>query len=157
MTAQELIATNNSANTKSLFRAARKVPAEKLEWRPLDNGRSVLDICQECALSATWPVTLFASDKPFQLTPEIMEQFKTAKAALKTLDECEAAAEANVAKLNELVLSFPDEKMGESIPMPMFPGGQMPVTEALQLYNWNVSYHTGQVNYIQTLYGDASM
>jgi hypothetical protein len=155
--AQELIVANNLSNTGSLFRAARKVPADKLEWQPLDAGRSVLDVCQECALSPTWPLALFASDKPFEMTPEIMAAFREAKAALKTLDDCEKAANENVAKLNELVSAFPDERMGDTIPMSMWPGGHMPITEALQLHNWNVSYHTGQINYIQTLYGDSSM
>jgi len=138
MKAQELIAYNNTSNTRSLFKAARKVPADKLEWKPLDQGRSVLDICQECALSATWPVTLLACDKPFEMTPEIMQQFKAAKAAMTTLDDCERVAEENLAKLNELVLGFPDDKMGDAVAMPMWPGGQMPITEVLQLQNWNV-------------------
>ena len=157
MTAQELIAYNNVSNTSSLFRAARKVPADKLEWKPLDEGRSVLDLCQECALSATWPLSLIASDKPFELTPEMMEQFNQAKAALTTIDLCEAAANENVAKLNDVVLGLSDERLKETVAMPMWPGGQMPVTEAVQLHNWNVSYHTGQINYIQTLYGDKGM
>ena len=157
MTAQELIAYNNTSNTSSLFKAAHKVPADKLEWRPDDAGRSVLDVCQECALSPTWPISVLSSDKPFEMTPEIMQKYKETKAAMKTLEVCEKMAEANVAKLNDLVLAYPDEKMNDTIPMPMWPGGQMPVTELLQLHNWNVSYHTGQVNYIQTLYGDSSM
>jgi uncharacterized damage-inducible protein DinB len=157
VTAQELIAYNNESNTKSLFKAARKVPADKIEWRPLDGGRSVLDVCQECALSPTWPLALITSNKPFEMTPEIMAQYQEAKEALKPLDDCEKTAEENVAKLNEAVLAFPDSKMGDTIPMSMWPGGQMPAAEALQLHNWNVSYHTGQVNYIQTLYGDHSM
>jgi len=157
MTAQELIAYNNTSNTKSLFRAARKVPADKVEWKPLDSGRSVLDQCQECALSSTWAFSVLDTDKPFEMTPEIIQAFMEAKAKLTTIDECEAAAEENLAKLNAFVLAYPDEKLGDTVPMPMWPGGNMPVVEALQLHNWNVSYHTGQINYIQTLYGDTGM
>jgi hypothetical protein len=155
--AQELIVHNNNSNTQSLFRAARKVPADKVEWQPLDSGRSVLDVCQECALSPTWAISLLASDKPFSITPEMMQEFENTKKSLTTLDECEKMAEANLAKLNELVLNFPDDKLGGTVAMPMWPGGQMPIIEALQIHNWNVSYHTGQVNYVQTLYGDKSM
>src|SRR5580658_2293180 len=99
MKAQDLIAHNNTSNTQSLFKAARKVPEDKVEWKPLDSGRSVLDVCQECALSPTWAISLLGSDKPFELTPEMMEQFQKNKQALKTIDDCEKAAEENIAKL----------------------------------------------------------
>ena len=157
MTAQELIALNNISNTNSLFKAAHKVPGDKVDWKPLDSGRSVLDMCQECALSPNWVMALLASDKPFEMTPEIMQEYKLAKEALTTLEACEKLAHENVAKLNELVSNFPDSKLGDTLAVSMWPGGQMPVTEALQLHNWNVSYHTGQINYIQTLYGDTGM
>ena len=73
------------------------------------------------------------------------------------IEDNNGAAEENLAKLNAFVMAYPAEKLGDTVPMPMWPGGQMPVVEALQIHNWNVSYHTGQINYIQTLYGDGSM
>lgn len=151
MTVKEYIITDTQKSLANLFEAARKVPADKHEWKPLDNGRSVLDLAQECALCPLWV--------PGILTKRSidMADFETAQVEQKkltTLDACEAAAKANLETMKAAIMAFPDEEMDEEITLPW---GTYTLGEVMGFPAWNLNYHLGQINYIQTLYGDFSM
>jgi hypothetical protein len=157
MKIQDTIISANKDATDALFKAARRVPADKLDWKPLDEGRSVLDICAEVALSPTWPLGLAFSPEPFQMTDEIMAELTAEKAALKSLDQCEATAAANLATFNEAVANVPDEKFETTVTVTFSPTPEWSFFDALMVHHWNAVYHAGQINYIQTLYGDKGM
>lgn len=157
MRLQDFIIQENTSATEALFEAARKVPADKLDWTPLDNGRSVLDICQECAMSTRWATGLMVPGAKFEMTPEVMAQFESAKAALKTLDECEAAAKQGVDTLNATIDKIPDDHLTKTAHLPFGPSPDWPISQVAGIHAWNCRYHVGQINYIQTLYGDKAM
>ena len=50
MTIQEYMVDSTKRAAAEAFRYAKIVPADKVEWAPLDNGRTVLDICRELDL-----------------------------------------------------------------------------------------------------------
>lgn len=157
MTVQELIAHNNTEYTNAFFAAARKVPADKIGWVPMETGRSVLSLAQEVATSPTWPMALAFSDVPFEMTPEVMEEHERITKTLVDLDACEALATKNLEALNAAILSLPDAKLDTTVQANFGAPVEWPMAKALQIHAWNIVYHTGQVNYIQTLYGDTSV
>jgi uncharacterized damage-inducible protein DinB len=156
MTTIDLILLLTRQAHEGLFHQARKVPADKLEWQPLETGRSVLDIAAECALSPTWGSEVVEMGG-FQMTEEVMAEFNAAKAALTTLDECEKLANENLAKFEAFTRELPAERLDEIIEMPFGRTKEWPVADVLLLHQWNCVYHVGQICYIQTLYGDNSM
>lgn len=153
MNAIDYIITETQTALKSVIDRARKVPSDKLEWSPLDEGRSVLNIVQECTHSVLWPVELIEKRK-FEMNEEIMAQFKTECAAWSDLDKCEAAMAERFVKLKGCLASLADSQLEEKIEVPW---GEMTVLGAADIAHWNCIYHTGQINYIQTLYGDKDM
>ena len=54
MTIKEFIIADAVQSFDNFMVTARKVAADKLDWKPLDNGRSTLDQAQEVALCPTW-------------------------------------------------------------------------------------------------------
>ncbi len=153
MTVKEFIIADAVQSFDNFMVTARKVAADKLDWKPLDNGRSTLDQAQEVALCPTWVPGLLAS-RGFD--PALFGGFEEAKAKMTTLDECEAAGRANLEKMKDAVNGFPDSEMDVVIDLP-WGKGQYTLREVMGFPAWNMTYHMGQVSYIQTLYGDFSM
>ena len=152
MTAKEYILAATDAQGKTLFTRARLVPADKLDWRPLDHGRSVFDIAQECALCPAWCVDVLKNQAYIPSDDEAA--YEQQKAALTDLDACEAAFAENAAALKTVIEEFPEADMHKSI---VTPWGTFTCYQLMAVALWNCSYHEGQINYIQTLYGDRSM
>ena len=151
MTIKEYIIADAVKSFSNLLEGARKVPTDKLDWKPLDNGRSTLDLVQECALCPLWVPGLL--DKR-AFDPSGFEGFEAAKAGMPTLEACEAAGKANLETMKEAINSFPDSEMDVRIDLPW---GNYTLTEVMGFPAWNMIYHFGQINYVQTLYGDFSM
>ncbi|MBS1709654.1 MAG: hypothetical protein JSS65_13155 [Armatimonadetes bacterium] len=151
---QHLIDTNN-AQSAQFFAAVDKVPADKLEWRPLDNGRSALDIAAEVAMSTTWPLAFMPGAPKFEMTEEIMTEFMAEKAKLTSIADIKAKAAEGLAKTNEALAGLSEADLNEPIET-FFSPVPLPRVAALSAFADNARYHTGQINYIQTLYGDMS-
>ncbi len=138
----------------NLFRSARVVPAERLEWKPLENGRSVLNVLQECAQSPQWFSALLLQRSFSGISPEILKAMEIERCAWKTLDECERVCRENSEVLYSVIRAIPEADMQKKVPLP-FGGGMEPTLAEIMLFHyWHCTYHLGQVNYIQTLYGD---
>lgn len=147
----DFIIQDTERNFANFFETCRKVPADKLDWRPLDTGRSTLDQAQEVALSPLWVPGLL---KARGFDPSIFGGFEEAKTKLTDLDACEARANENLKKLVESVRAFPETEYEAEVE---FPWGKYTWLQTMTFASWNATYHMGQVSYIQTLYGDQSM
>ena len=154
MTAKELICTLNDQATEGLFRAARAGAADKLEWKPGEKARSALDIARECALSPTWATELLETRKMPEFNETTMAEYEAKKNAIPSLDAAEALAKENVAALNAAIGAFPESDLRVTMHVPFGPNPNWPFYNVMMLHVWNCHYHTGQLNYIQTLYGD---
>ncbi len=60
-------------------------------------------------------------------------------------------------KLAEVILAVPDSALDDVISLPFAEGMTMSRAEVMMMTYWNYVYHTGQVAYIQRLYGDVEM
>lgn len=155
MNYQEYIVGSMKQQVADFFKAVKKVPAEKLEWKPLDAGRSVLDQAQEVAMSFTWSADMLQGKVNF--SEEAFAEDKAVMSAWTTVEECEKQAGERLAAWESLVSSYPDEKLKETVWLPYDGGRDFTMMEVMEYPRWNAGYHEGQVNYIQVLYGDTSM
>ena len=156
MTAQDFLINETLRSVDAFFDAIKRVPADKLEWSPLDNGRSVLNQAQECAQSAMWGVSVVRAGK-FDWDAEKLAKAKEERESWTTLDQCEAKCRENTEALVKLIRETREEDLEKTISIPFGKTHDWKIVDILNLHAWNLHYHTGQVNYIQTLYGDKTM
>lgn len=136
-----------------LMRYARAVPAEQLNWRPAEHARSVLEILQECVAEPQILEKLLR-DRP-QTVPDpqaYLEAFKEAAAQLSTVDSLEHALRAHTERFLDAVNALSPETLSQRITVPW--GKSYPAKELALMHQWNLTYHLGQIAYIQLLYGD---
>jgi uncharacterized damage-inducible protein DinB len=153
MTMQESVAQSTLAAMESLITAVKKMPEDKQHWRPLDAGRSAFDQLKECAAAPDlFLVHLDPNHTPMAAS---YEELKTVQDSWTTLEEVETILRAQTQKLADIVRQFPSENLGEKRAMPW--GAEHTLAEIVAFHEWNMTYHVGQVSYIQTLYGDHSM
>ncbi|NUL82965.1 MAG: hypothetical protein HUU60_09615 [Armatimonadetes bacterium] len=133
--------TQQAAN--DAFKAAKVVPPDKLDWKPLENGRSVLDQCRELAICPQWAYDIIQGQET-AAPPE----------GLNSVEACEAECNRRLATLFDLFRTMPDERLAETKWLPYDGGRDFKMEEMMDYPRWNFNYHLGQISYIQTLYGD---
>ena len=141
------------------FRYAKTVPADKLEWKPMDAGQSVLSMCRELAQCADWTVGLLETGAMDWSEESQAAGFEEA-AEWKTAEACETAAKEKLEKFAAYARDYPDAKLKETVDLPFGPNGSMrtfTMGEIMDYPRWNATYHLGQIGYVQTLYGDKGM
>ena len=157
MTYQERVIALTRSAIDTLFRTARAVPADKLDWRPLDEGRSVLDQLQECAQIPLWHARFLQTRVVYPVDEESFRQELEKRRQWSTLDECERACRDNGERLFAAIRAIPDDELDHMIELPFNGGMSLSLADILMLHHNNTIYHLGQINYIQTLYGDKDM
>jgi hypothetical protein len=138
------------------FRNAKAVPADKLDWSPLGEGRSVLDLCREIAMTPVWGEHALG-DTPMEWNEEIAAATKLEQSAWLTAEDCERVFQERFERLAGIIVDFPDEKLTATKWLPYDGGRDFTFLELLGYARWNLDYHAGQVSYIQILYGDHDM
>jgi hypothetical protein len=132
------------------------VPDDRLEWKPLDNGRTPLNLFSEVsqmfALAAEVARTRGESKYSY-------ERFKQMAAERSAWDKATALeqGEKNFAALLEAVQQLSQEDLVAPVFMPLRGGRTMALAGWIMLaYRSSIS-RFAQINYIQTLYGDFEM
>jgi hypothetical protein len=151
MTVQEYIVHCAKEAAEEFFRYASAVPADKLEWSPLETGQSVLQMCREIAQTPTWTLQAFGAP------PENPDELREAALGLTTPEQCCAEFFKRFEGVRALFLGFADEDLAKTKWLPYNGGRDHNYLEMMDYPRWNCSYHTGQVAYIQILYGDKEM
>jgi len=154
---QDYAATSTKTAMEEAFKYAKKVPADKLEWKPLENGQSVIDMCRELAQCSDWAHMLVSGLPMPEFTPEAAAAMKAETSQWTTVEQCEEIATEKMAKLFELFDTVSDERLKETRWLPFSGGRDFTIMEIMEYPRWNATYHLGQVGYIQTLYGDREM
>ncbi|HET6643899.1 MAG TPA: hypothetical protein VFG65_00195 [Fimbriimonadales bacterium] len=157
MRLQDRIIEETEAAVKEAFRYAKAVPADKLEWQPLDGGRSVLDLCREMALCPEWAENIIQSEKHPEFNEDTMAEVRRLQEQWTTAEACEAECRKRLDSLFALYRNMPDERLNETKWLPYDGGRDFTMPEMMDYPHWNFTYHLGQIAYIQTLYGDKEM
>lgn len=148
MTATELLIRLTQRELDSLFKAARALPADKLDWKPAPGARSALDQLQEVA---TFYTTFKSShdERRFEWSQEKFADWKAERAKITDLDELERITRESYAEVVEKVAALSPEDLSLPVEVP-FPG-EYTLADIYSYYYWNASYHEGQITYIATL------
>ena len=150
MTVQEFIATGTEKATADLLHAFERTTIEKRGWEP-EGGRSARNVLAECAIMTGGIADIVKEGK----VPEFdMAKFYADLALLDTDEKAIGALKAGTDKMVGVIKSLPDSKLDVPIESPW--GTYSTAAWAAQAMTHN-SYHEGQINYIQTLYGDKGM
>lgn len=153
MRIQDFIANNCLGTFRFLIHSAKRTPEDKLNWRPFENGRSVIEQLQECAQCPEFYIGYLNPELGYTY-PEA-ETLRAERKNWTTLEECERIGMENSQKIAEVIRAMPDERLDERHKMPW--GEEMRLVEIAEMHAWNNTYHLGQINYIQTLLGDMEM
>lgn len=150
MRVQDFIANQTEVVTEGIIRSIRALPADKVAWKPMDNGRSALDQFQECAISPEI-FTRALNGGGYVYTDDLRPK----RLALASVDEAEAVLRKGTTELLKGIREMPDSKLDDPIDMPW--GATWKLVDVMNMHFWNLTYHVGQINYIQTLLGDFDM
>lgn len=154
MKAQQMAAMLTRDVAHSLARTVQAMPAEKQMWKVLDTGRNAYDMILEC-VGANWFVAeiLKTKDVP-QMDPHKRDDLPV---QADTVDKALALLRISAEELADAQEAFPDDLLEQNVTLPFGGGISKPFAWVMMVGYWNMTYHLGQINYIQTLYGDMDM
>lgn len=150
MSKQVIIALIEVGRTE-LERTAQAVPEDKLNWKPLDNGRTVLELLGDAAQSPALCSGIINSN--LQYGPELFRKMAEERSAWTREDALHHLQE-NTQQLIQDIEAFPDKKLDELLTLPMGGGKTLPWGTWILMSYRSLMSRTAQINYIQTLYGD---
>ena len=154
MTVNELAAMLTKEAGGHVARAAKAMSEERQTWRPLESGRSPVDQVAECSAANEFAAVTLREFIPPTFNKESLDG---RKAELDAMPKALAALRASTDDLLAAIGEFPADRLEEMVDLPMAPGLRKPFAWVMMLGYWNMIYHWGQINYIQTLYGDWEM
>jgi uncharacterized damage-inducible protein DinB len=155
MRIQDYIVDLTKAAAAETFRYAKAVPEAKVAWSPGGDARSVLSMCQEIAKSADWAFEIIGGSSNW--SEEAMAATKVEMAGWTTVAQCEEVFAQKFVRVEKLFREMPDERLTETHWLPFNGGRDHAILEMMEYVRWNCIYHTGQIAYIQVMYGDKEM
>jgi uncharacterized damage-inducible protein DinB len=133
------------------------MPADKHQWKPLEQGRTAQHQILECVVINGMAAQILR-DKAFPSMEgaDWGQVFAKAAAENDTPEKLMASFTKATGDLIAATKAFPQASLDDSVMVP-FDGSTRTWGEILFFPYWNMTYHEGQINYIQTLYGDTDM
>jgi len=153
-TVQEIAANLIKNQAATLARTAKAVPEDKWKWMPLDAGRTVHDQVAECGGINFFVAKLLQAREVPPMDPDALKNLREMN---DTPEKALGLLETGTETLVAAVLAFPEEHINDTITLPFGGGMTKSFMEIMLMPHWNMIYHEGQINYIQTLYGDSKM
>jgi hypothetical protein len=154
---QDYICDETQKAADAAFKEATFVPADKVGWKPLDEGRSVLDQCQEMAQCPAWCEQIISGDSLPAFDEEMFAKIMEERKAWPTIEACKAECNRRLESLFKVIRSTSDEQLAKTKFLPFGGGREHTWQEMMDYPRWNFVYHLGQISYVQTLYGDKEM
>jgi uncharacterized damage-inducible protein DinB len=148
MTIPQIAASRSERAVRDLIAAARSTQPDKVEWVPLGEARPVLDQLTECVIANTKWRNILQTRQYGNVPRDVFEQ---TVAECATLEGTLARLEQSGAELAAAILAVPEEETGDAIETQW---GPYTLADCCLHAYWNMVYHEGQINYVQTLYGD---
>ncbi len=132
--------------------AFEEMPAEKQAWKPTlsdNSGRSARQLLEECTLTnLTFAEMLRSGVEPDLGWEDAISKLSAIESGA-LIEQFRAGNEA----LETVIEAMSDDHLGETFLWP-WAERQVSFAEFVFVPAWHLDYHAGQINYIQTLYGD---
>jgi uncharacterized damage-inducible protein DinB len=154
---RQYLATITRFMAQAVARTAPFTPSDKRNWSPMGAARTTIDVLQECAealeMGSRWMKSSQIAGPDPQARAARAEALKKNPPKLEdVLARLQKASEQYAQDLEK----FPAERMTQMVTSP-FSGQPMPMAALLGLPVFNMIYHWGQINYVQTMLGDTEM
>ncbi len=149
---QETMIRMIGAGRDQVLRTAQAVPDDKLYWKPLDHGRTVLDLLGDAAQTPIF-ATQMLTNPDFKLSREAFAQMAQERANW-TREETVEHLNKNTDEVIEAIRNTSEEDLAKIVTLPMGGGMTLPVSAWVMLTYRTFISRMAQINYIQTLYGD---
>ncbi len=150
---KELIVSLIQSGHAQLVSTAQATPDDKLNWKPLDNGRTALDLLGDAAQTAKMTRQMLESKGDFKPSREEFGKLK-AESATWTREDAMKHLNNNTEQLLESLRETPSEVLDQPLHLPMGGGMTMPLGGWVMMTYRTFVSRMAQINYIQTLYGD---
>lgn len=158
LTIQEQAARMTMEALVGLFRAARNVPEEKRDWVPMGCARSVNAQLAECVVSPEVQSKLINGEPAESIVEAYHANVERVKEVESLpLDEMYDIARFSYEALGEIIRLVLDDDLEDRFQLPFNGGMDATRADLIFIPYQNLVYHTGQINYIQLLLGDAEM
>lgn len=153
---RSLIITLLTQGRDDLVRTAQAMPQDKLAWRPLDNGRSVLDLLGDAAQRPRLVLGMIDPDSGFVLSPDTTAQLRQERAGW-TREECLQTLDAGIDALLAYLNALSDEELSRPLTLPVRGAITLPIAGWFVVVYRTFVARFAQINYVQILYGDFEM
>lgn len=127
------------------------VPADKLTWSPAPTAKSALEIAAHCAGYSGAFAWIIAVGKFPCSRDEFRARVRAAIETVKTVEEAETMLRKGIADTIAALDTVKPEQVGATVESPQ---GQTPFKFFLTLPAAHLESHDGQINYLQTCWGD---
>lgn len=135
--------------TKDLLVALQYTPDDRLDWVPMGSAKTPRAIIVECAAGYKWLAAVLRGE---EYAAEVWGNAQ--KGEYPTREVLGEYVRASEAELLSAIESLTAEQLCER--RRVF-WGEETVGDLLWTGAWHTNYHVGQLNYIQTLWGDTEM
>ena len=148
---QEVAANLTEKAASDLISVVTAMPEDKARWQPFPDTRPVLEQVVECCLANQMWANILQTHVHSVLPDGVAAQ---AYKDLDTVEKAVARLRETSTQLAEVIRNIPDANLPVIVSFPQKPEAGRPLAECCHHACWNMTYHLGQVSYIQTLYGD---
>ncbi|MBC8135577.1 MAG: DinB family protein [Fibrella sp.] len=137
-----------------LLTLLRNIPDDRLSWKPADSTRTVIEQLQECAtVNQNWAIAI--RERGFSVgSPDSAELRAFMDAFMGTRESCAETIERSTSALIVAINGVSEEETGRRINIDTIKPGTITLAEACFYSYWHMSYHEGQINLLQSIYGD---
>lgn len=150
---KELILSLTQQGIRILTNTFTHVPDDKLQWKPLDNGRAALDLYSEATQACGAIARFILSDFEEKPSRELFQRLRE-ECAGWTRETALATMEANATALVAAIESLTEEQLAAPITLAFGGGTTQTVGNWIMIAYRACLARFAQINYIQTLYGD---
>ncbi len=154
MRAQDIIADLTQYASDGLIRNFLSMPEDRRDWKAVPESRSALNQIWECGLVNERFAQFLSGESAEPLSFQMLGELWGSESS----DSAEALVEKlklATTHLCEALRALTDEQLEEMIQLN--PEAKLPTKMVMWMGLRNMWYHTGQVAFIQTLYGDGEM
>lgn len=155
---QDLISSckaNATTGTEWFLRSFSKVPDDKLDWTPSPTAKSALQIAAHMAVTAGNFARMIRDRRLLpegQDVPTMVAHLRELEAALTTREDAIRVLRENTDAILAALDSLDDAAVGMEMDSTL--GWTMPMTFLMKLPGIHGFVHTGQIDFLQTCWGD---
>lgn len=156
MNIQQLALTFFDSAMETTIKSIESTPIDKLNWKPSDTAKSVLQIAAHIGSANGWFCQVMKDGKTKYVNPaeefsgsaQFESQFDTKEKVIQLLSDTSE-------QLKSMINGFSESDMANK--QISFFGNQRPLYRFIFIPEGHTSDHAAQMNYLQTIWGDLEM